>query len=174
MAARPQSARVTKQAAREAGRATRRALCPPARSPAGHQQVTTGVTTGLTAGLTARCVTLSARKTRHRLEPCTNRAFAGGGWKATPVKGFQPSACLRRMPDQRYGVALVGAMPSGSNSHIYPQERVRRVIFLSLRAQQSRRPCEHRRNTTRLPRRLRLLAMTCVIARVLHSVVVWQ
>jgi len=41
------------------------------------------------------------------------------------------------MPDQRYGVALVGAMPSGSNSHIYPQERVRRVIFLSLRAQRS-------------------------------------
>jgi hypothetical protein len=35
-------------------------------------------------------------------------------------------------------------------------------------AKQSRRPCERRRNTTRLPRRLRLLAMTgiFVIARI--------
>jgi hypothetical protein len=41
------------------------------------------------------------------------------------------------MPGQRYGVAFGGAMPLGSNSHICPQERVRRVVFLSLRAQRS-------------------------------------
>jgi hypothetical protein len=41
------------------------------------------------------------------------------------------------MPGQHYGVALGGTMPFGSNSHICPQERVRRVVFLSLRAQRS-------------------------------------
>ena len=119
-----------------------------------------------------------------RLEIYASRNFTGGGWKAAPVNGFQLSACFRRMPGQRYGVAFGGAMPLGSNSHICPQERVRRVLFLSLGAQrsssvvlasaakQSRRPCGRRRNSTRLPRRLRLLAMTCVIPRVLHSVVV--
>ena len=95
--------------------------------------VPTGVATVVTPGLTARRVSLRPRKIRHRLETRTSRAFTGGGWKAVPtsrvftggckalpVKGFQLSAYFRCVPSQRYGMALGGALPFGSNSPICP------------------------------------------------------
>ncbi len=151
MAARPQSTRVTKQAAREAGARNAMCLAP--------HHVPTGIATVVTPGLTARCVTLPPKNPtqtgnphqsgfyRRRLESRASKRFPAVGMFETRA---EPELC----------VAFGDAMPFGSNSHICPQERVRRVIFLSLRAQQSRRPCDRRRNTTRLPRRLRLLAMT--------------